>query len=254
MPAATSVTYRPGSMLMALRRRWAFPVVGFLIGALLGFALGSATASSFTASSSVLITPLVGNAYAVGATGTATDLATSLNTEAIVAVSDPVVKIAGDIPGGALTATVETNSQVIRISASDSNAGDAVDAANTVAESYLEYRSELATQIVEGQQTRLESRITELRDLVAQDRQSLKSVKDNNRAKVLSQRISSNLGQVFSLSSQVAELGTGSPGRILVSATADDAPRGVLRLALTAGLALIGALIGFGFAVARRRS
>jgi len=164
-----------------------------------------------------------------------------------------VLEIAGDLPGTDLTSTVETNSQVIRISASASATGDAVETANTVAEAYLQYRSELANRIVEGQQARLESRITELRDLVAQDRRSLKGVKDSDRAKVLSQRISSNLGQVFSLSSQVAQLGTGSPGRVLVSATADGGPRGLLSLALPLGLALVGAVIGVGWAVAPRR-
>ena len=253
LPTASSVTYRrPGSALLALRRRWVFPVGGLIVGALLGLALASATGANYTASSSVLITPLVGNAYAVTSTGTATDLATSVNTEALVAVSDPVLEIAGDLPGTDLTATVETNSQVIRISASDSAAGDAVETANTVAEAYLEYRSELANRIVEGQQARLESRIVALRELVVQDRERLRTA-TSTQAKVLSQRISSNLGQVFSLSSQVVELGTGSPGRVLVSATADGAPRGLLSLALTLGLALVGAVIGFGWAVARRR-
>ncbi len=252
LPTASSVTYRPGSVLLALRRRWMFPVGGLIVGALLGLALASATGANYTASSSVLITPLVGNAYSVASTGTATDLATSVNTEALVAVSDPVLEIAGDLPGTDLTATVETNSQVIRISASDSAAGDAVETANTVAEAYLQYRSELANRIVEGQQARLESRIVALRELVGQDRERLRTA-TSKQAKLLSQRISSNLGQVFSLSSQVAELGTGSPGRVLVSATADGAPRGLLSLALTLGLALVGAVIGFGWAVARRR-
>jgi Mrp family chromosome partitioning ATPase/capsular polysaccharide biosynthesis protein len=149
------VSRRPPLLSDALRRRWVLiaGVTAFCILAALAY--GQVRHTSYEADTTVIVYPLAGTPFAQQSSGT--QLFNDLSTEAQLVRSDPVSRLAQQqltsmgydklTLGGLIsrvTATVETNAQVLRLAYQAGAPRRARDGADAFAAAYLKYREALA--------------------------------------------------------------------------------------------------------------
>lgn len=249
-----------------MARRAAIPavilaVLGVVGGALAGDQLSSANTA--TATATILISPLEGNAFRPGDKGE--DLV-NLTTEALVARSDKVATLAAEqVPGATpaglvkeLEATALPNTQILEIVFRDADEQRALAGATAFAESFLSYREGRARQSIDEQLALLaEQQSTNDDELTALTDKLAATEPNSAQAALLTARIQAVATQISQLSTQVSQLAatTLNPGQVVTAAAIDpEGPLSPKTMMLGFGLLLgAGAGIAWGYLSARRR-
>lgn len=261
MPRSTVPS--PASLLAFLTRRTAaLTAVLTLIGAGAGYLAAGVVPQEHSATATILLNPLEGNAYRPGGSG---ENLINLTTEAQVVRSDKMNAEVAQALGwatepsalaGALAVSVQTNTQILSLTFTDPSAERAAEGAQTYAETYLTFRNERATtsidrdrQIIQEQVAALQA---ELDGLAAQ----ISQAGNTSDATVLTARVQTLTTQISQLTAQLADLSTTTldPGQVVVNATlaAANPLAGPLVLAAVGGLAGLVAGLALAFLLSRR--
>lgn len=228
-------------------------VVSMIILGVLGAASGYVGAmlvpTSPSATSTILVNPLEGNAYRPSGTGE--DLI-NLTTEAQVVASDAMAKtVADELSWQAeptalvkhLSVAVETNTQILSITFTDPDPKHAMEGAETYAESYLTFRKERASSSIGDERDLINAQVANLQsELNTLASQQAKTDPASSEATVLSARIQTLTSQLNQYNNQLADLSatTLNPGQLVAYATLDPANP----LTGAAPLSALGALLG----------
>jgi capsular polysaccharide biosynthesis protein/Mrp family chromosome partitioning ATPase len=234
----------PDSPRPAFPRRWlsfltrralVLAALAAVTAGLVGQALVSRLPVLHSATATVLITPLEGNAYRPGGSGE--DLI-NLTTEAEVMRSDVVAeRVASVLPGTpdpeavleALDVAVVTNTQILEITFADEDAGVAVAAAQAFADGFLAYRVDRARASIQDQSDLLSEQVDRRQeDLTAIAAELAAAEPDSPQATLLSARLETVTSQITQLMAQIADLAatTLDPGQLVAYAT--EVPPGPL--------------------------
>ncbi|SDR68244.1 hypothetical protein [Actinopolymorpha singaporensis] len=249
-------------VLDALRRHLVLLVVlGVVFGAA-GAGVALRNGLHYTASSSILLSPLQGNPYTPDGRG---DQLVNLQTEAQLVGTNGV---ASDVRRRLhLSQSVEeirthvavenpTNTQVLKVSYTARSSRDAVRGAQAFADSYLSYRERRANSIISSrlskihqQQTRTQRSLDELSDEMGRTDTS-----DSRRA-YLAERLSALASQLASLESETSTLTASDqwPGQVISSAAPDSGTGPRDAIVLGGAGAVAGLLLGVALALLRTR-
>lgn len=224
-------------VLSTFRRRWVTVVLAVVVGALLALAFAQATPQRYTATATIVVTPVISDPM----TGNREDV--NIRTEQEILRSREVARRAAaalGLPGDGseLRADVEVaaplGSQILEVTMRADTAQLAVDGANAIATAYLEVRHDAASDVTERYLARVDQQIE---DLLAEP-----STKTNDGL----------IEQLTRQRSSVA-LTDPEPGRIIGAATAPSSPSGPGLLTTLAGGTMAGLLLGVAAAVLRER-
>jgi capsular polysaccharide biosynthesis protein len=223
-----------------------------VVGALVGAALGSALPRTWSATSSVLVTPLEGNAYNPTTQGTAD---TNLETEAQIAGSDVITSKVVDSRHLKMTAralaqntdvAVEPNTQVLQVTYHSAQQTGVAKITQAIAKTFLDYRSQRRDESVQSRQDTIDQRIASIDAQVS-------SLQQRTPPPTLQLRALG--GQLLNLRVQAAGLASAatSPGEIITDATPQRSGLALPVWALVLAGAVLGLLIGVVYAVSRER-
>jgi uncharacterized protein involved in exopolysaccharide biosynthesis len=220
------------------------------LGAALGAAAGMKKSNDYVATSDVLVNPLVGNPYTTEGNG---DNLLNLETEAQLVDADSVVNKVADqlgveppVVAHAITVTVPTNTQIVRVAYSATSEQTAVEGSKAVAEAYLAERGARADRAVTATRDRIRAQIDATTRRLDGLEASLEASTSTNQTQVL-------LGKVDALNAELAQLRTDRaqtasgltiPGEVVVPASsANRFPVPWWIVGAIAG-GLIGAILG----------
>lgn len=225
------------------------------VGGLLGLVWSTQRGGEVrTAEVVVLLRPLEGNAFNPSTTGT--DLL-NMETEAQLVSSSVVASLAADRLGApeqagelrdGLDVAVPPNTQLVAITTEGSNAQEAVDRAEALAETFLAFRGDRAESDIFDRSARLREEIRTREALRRQIVSDLGEVEEDSAQGVIRrQRISELTTQLGEFRLQLAEFEAASqdPGQVVTTAAA--AGRGPLGQPWV--LPLLGGLLGLGAAL-----
>ncbi len=232
-----------------------------LIGAVLGGVAGSLRSDATTATATILVTPVSGNAFTPGGRG---DDLLNLLTEAELVGSDEVAGAVAEAEGGGATITgvlkglkaeVPPNTQLIKITYQATTKARAVDRAQLFAESFLAFRQNRAESAVNTQVTRIQEQVQ------TAERQLQELVRDVTAATggqqaLLRQRIDALTAYLVVLQTQLSESRVSStyPGQVVTPSSADF-QRSLTGPPLYAGMGgVLGVALGLLVAVFRARN
>lgn len=147
---------------------------------ILGLALGTAsyflTPRTYTSTATVFLNQLVGNPFSPTTPSSRTEQLAALTTESGVVLTDEVVEAAIDATGldnttpqtfrQSTEATIPSNSQVMEVSVTASTPHDAQRSAQALTESFLDFRTSRAQQVMDSQSQLLASREESLTKLL----------------------------------------------------------------------------------------
>lgn len=147
----------------------------------LGLALGTAsyflTPRTYTSTATVFLNQLVGNPFSPTTPSSRTEQLAALTTESGVVLTDEVIAAAIGTAGledatpqsfrQSTEATIPSNSQVMEVSVTASNARDAQRSAQALTQSFLDFRTSRAQQVMDAQGQLLASREESLTALLA---------------------------------------------------------------------------------------
>jgi capsular polysaccharide biosynthesis protein len=255
----------PFLVLQTLRRYWKTIMATLIIAGALAGAYVKLQSPTYTAHATVLVRPLVGNAFASDS-GTVAQTATiALQTDAQIAtsaaVADLVRKVIRTCRESASTAAVLTNTQLVKVSYVGPTRKVARDCARTFANEYLAYRVQLANQTIKSQSARLlaaETSTVAARDAAAKIADAktppANSAAASARAKAAAQvRVyNSRLTALQKEVGQLAALST-SPGSVLVHATLPRHANGIEPALIFVAALIFGLLLGALIAIWRGR-
>jgi len=250
----------PGQLATLLsRHRGLIAFIGAL-GFVAGLVVGYLLPASYTATATVLVTPLEGNPYSPVGRG---DDIVNLGTEAQLVGTDAVARLArGRLRAGdprALRSQVSVenppNTQVLDIAFSGSSGEKARAGAQAFAESYLEYRRQRTQSILDGKLAKLR----EQHKRVSQEMQSATAklpASSGSQRTFLNQRIlayTNQLGIIDEQSNDIAST-TVNPGQVITPAIRPGSTGRLTGTVLGALGGLVAALLlGAGIAVVRDR-
>lgn len=244
----------------AVRRAATHHPVIVIVAALIGFVLGAGYVqygpSNFTATSSLLVTPLIGNPYTTSDRGATLD---SLQTEAQVVTTDTVAAKAATTLKATqtpaqlrshVTATVPVNTQVIDIAFKGSSPDAARNGAEAFASAYLAYRIDRSKQTVNSSlasiNTQIASTTAALRDIADKQAGQQRSSYLDGRSSALSKQLATLETSRSTLSTQVLD-----PGTVISPAnTPASSNKSLLVILALVGL-ILGAILGWTIALLR---
>lgn len=243
----------PPQIWYALRAHLVLIVVMALLGAAAGAAVALLMPRTYTATASVLVRPLVGNAFSPDGQGS--DL-TNLETEAQIVTSDQILDtvIAG-LPGtigkrnlaNGVTVVVAPNTQILRVTAQRPQPGIAEDVSSALAEAYLDYRLERRDDYVDSRRASLQTRIEAIDAQLKELRRAGRSVDDPEMRSVAGQLLNLRL-QLSTLESAESQ-----PGDVIAVGRAKRSGLTIpLEVAVLGGL-LLGVVAGVALALLRER-
>jgi Mrp family chromosome partitioning ATPase/capsular polysaccharide biosynthesis protein len=222
--AADELVAAPSQLAAVLSRHRTFIVLIGLLGLGIGLVAGVLMPASYTASASVLITPLEGNPYSP--VGRSDDIV-NLGTEAQLVQTDAVARLArAKLHGGDPTTLRNhvavdnpANTQILTISYSGSRPKEAQTSAQAFADAYLDYRKQRSQDILDG-------KLKKLQDQSKRIQQSLQEATGQLAAAVgsqhtyLSQRISGYTNQLSIIDEQSNDISstTVNPGQVITPA------------------------------------
>lgn len=236
-------------------RRWLVAILCLLVGASAGWAAMVVLPRSYASTASVLVMPVT----PAMDTGSGVEQEVQIDTEAEIARSSQVASLGSQLADGQVTpeqlmagasVTVPTNSQVLDIAFRADAPALAQVGASSLAEAYLQQRSEQATQRTDRVVTSLQAQLTGLRTQLDQLNDSDAAQADQGtvqRADADAQR-SLLLDQISDINSRLVPLLTssGSGGSIITAAAEPQSPAFPQPfLALVAGTA-VGLLAALG--------
>jgi succinoglycan biosynthesis transport protein ExoP len=261
------VSRRPPLLSDALRRRWLLvaAVIAFCILAALAY--GQVRRSSYEADTSVVVYPVAGATFSQQQTGTA--LLDDLSTEAQVVRSDDVARLAQQLltakgydkltVGGLISrvsATVQTNTQVLRITYQAGTPRRARDGADAFATAYLSNREANAKAAAQADMASLEAKRKDLQQALRLNGQQLDAATPGSpQGFRLSAQITADDGSLADVTQQESDLTKRPvlPGEVLSPATLPSKPHGISAPILGGFGLLFGLLLGTIVAVARER-
>lgn len=244
----------------AFRRHKALVMACVLLVAGLAYGYTRTLSESFTASTSVLVKPTLGNPFSPETGSSGQQVTIAMTTEAAVVDSDGVAQIANKTldkhwdPGSdTVTASVPPNTQVVRIVYRAPTAESARAGAQTVAQAYLDYRR---AETSSSQKIRLETLQKQAKAVRANlDKASAEAAKDNPPVNAV-QNVQLYANQLVTLEttiSTVQSAGT-DPGSLVAPAALPDGPTGLDPRLLVGGGALGGLALGLTLAFWRERA
>lgn len=262
---------RRALFLLVSKRLWILTAVLAIAGATAGYLAGQYVPQPQTASATILVTPLEGNAFYPSSRG---EQLINLTTEALVLKSDAVAEIVLKKTGSdstpavllkSLSTNVPPNTQLIEISYEHRNVSTAEQRAQSFADSFLEFRSDRAKSYLDGQISGIRTETTSLADrMEVLAKQLKKPGTDAVEKTVLEARLSAGAGQIAALGARESSLATTriDPGQVITPASPDRAPLIGAKetfglLGLVAGLAAATVIILFsvrGHRVVKRKS
>lgn len=248
-----------GQLAVMVRRHLRLLIVLAVLGAAIGAGLVLVLPAKYSATASVLVTPLEGNPYSP--TGRGDDLV-NLETEAQLVGTDAVARIAqGKLRGGEVgrlrsqvSASVPPNTQVVNITYTTDSARGAEQGARVFAESYLEYRRQRAQSVLDGKLKKLQEQSARVEANLRNATQQLASATGTQRT-YLARRITAYTNQLGVIDEQTNDINSTavSPGQVINPASVPSTTK-IMRLVLfSVGGLLTGLAGGLAIAVALHR-
>ncbi len=245
MPRTTA---RPRTTASALKRHWlGIAVLTIVVTAIAGL-FAYQHSNKYQATATVLVRPLIGNAFSTTTSTTSDAVDVALQTESGLVSSNKVVLLANASGLNAnstdVSATGGTGTQLVQITfTADSSAG-ARHGANVFADAFLAYRRDLAIKAVDAQVSLLTSSQARLQKELAAA-QTLAAKK--NAPKSAQSQVSQLSSQIGSLTSQINQAKSTPTQPGLLTAPAISATGGAwwLAIAITLAAALV-AIAGGG--------
>ena len=244
----------------AIRRHIWLVVLPALILAPLGFLWGETRQDSYQSTVRVLLRPLPGNPFAPDSASTSQQQTVALTTEALVALSAPVVDRANPnlttpivVGEGTLSSSVPTNSQVVQLVVRGSSPEAAQTAAGVVAKAYLDHRAEVATATQKARIDSLTAQATAIRPkLEAASKAAAAAVPAPEAAQQV-QLYATQLSEVETAIEEAKAVPL-VPGEIIQAPSVPEVPVGLgsILMGLIAGV--VGLVIGFLLALWRERA
>lgn len=245
----------PSLAWTAIRYHPLIVVMGGILGLALTIAGLALVPVTQTADSTLLLRPLDGNPYSSEA---ARDPAVELQTESQVARSEEMAVIVIDELGidttpAALRADVTTrvpnNTQLIEVSYTGAEAGEAERIAQSFADQYLLYRVAQAESFRTGQSEALDRQIASAED-------DLDELVQRPDGSVPNSVVNSSTQDLLELRAEREALSALAldPGEVIVPARAESGAMGVLRALLPFLGLVLGLLVGIGAAIWREHS
>lgn len=241
-----SVDERPRTHLVrdALRRRWLLLLGSAVVIGGLTAAMALHGPPHYVASASVFLQPITGNALSPDATVNGQQVTVAMETEAGMVDSPDVVRRvsrrlhlpAADVRAR-VTASVPTNTKIVRIQFQATDPRAAQDGAQAFAEAFLDFREGLASEAQNRQITKLDAQAHQanasLRRLAKQTGSSAVA-----RRQVLVSRLATLQATIGQLNATDVHPGTISSPARLPAAPAGIPPMYLMALGVMAGLAL----------------
>lgn len=259
MSKLSSAEVRPHLVTDALRRHLLL-ILGCVVAlAVAAGGLAATRAATYESSAKVLIRPTLGNPFApdTGQSGPQVNIA--METESQVAQSAPVAEIANPkltkkwvLGTGTVKASVPPNTQVIQITFRAPSAALAQAGAETVAQSYLDYRSQ---QTTDTQKTRLDI-LTKQAEAVRKSLEAASKAAATVAAPAeAAQQVQLYANQLVTIQNSMStlEASGANPGSIITPAPLPNAAGGLGPLVFWLGGGLLGLAIGFVVAIWRER-
>lgn len=245
--AAEHSTEAPGQLAGMLRRRLRLLIVLAVLGTGLGIGAAFLVPTQFTATASVLVSPLEGNPYSPQGRG---DDLINLETEAQLVQTDTVAKLAQQrLKGGDLatlranvSVAVPPNTQVLNITYRASSASAAEAGTRAFADSYLQYRQQRAQAVLDGKLKKLTEQSQRVEANLRAATKRLATSVGTQRA-FLTQRITAYTNQLGVIDEQANDINSTpvSPGQVINPASAPTGAA-VQRFAVFGAAGLIGGL------------
>ena len=265
--APPDVSRRPPLLSDALRRRWLLVAAVTAFSILAALAYGQVRHASYEADTSVIVYPVEGSSFAQQQTGTA--LLNDLSTEAQVVRSDDVARLAQQqlvtkgydkltVAGliARVSATVETNTQVLHITYQAGAPRRARDGADAFASAYLSHRESNAKAAAKAGLDTIAASQKAIQQTLTLNRNALDAATPGSaEAFRLNAQITVDDKSLIDLAKQEADLTKRPvlPGEVLSPATLPSAPHAVSAPILAGFGLLLGLLLGTIVAVARER-
>jgi succinoglycan biosynthesis transport protein ExoP len=262
----TDSSHRPALLIDAVKQRWRLIAIITAFCIIAAVAYGQVRHKQYVAETKVIIYPVAGTPFFEQQTGSQLN---DLLTEAQTVRSDEVANAANQLLqekgyskltlGGLISrvsATPETNAQVLRISYTAGTPVRARDGADAFAAAYLDYRQTLAQQAAVEQQKPIAAQRSDAQQALSADRDKLQTLSPGSTAYERTQaQITQVEKQLVDLRTQATDIQRRSvlPGEVLSPATLPSAPHGISGPILAGFGFLLGLLIGTIAAVARER-
>ncbi|QFG24732.1 Wzz/FepE/Etk N-terminal domain-containing protein [Actinomadura sp. WMMB 499] len=248
-----------GQLVAMLRRRMRLLIALVVAGTVAGVGAGILLPAQYSATASVLVSPLEGNPYSPEGRG---DDLINLETEAQLVQTDAVAELVQQKLKGqdvsALRASVSTvvppNTQILNIVYNSDSGDSAETGARAFAEAYLKYRQQRAQAVINGKLKKLDEQATKVQENMAQANQQLAGASGTQRT-LLGQRITAYANQLGVIDEQKNDVSSTpvEPGQVINPASAKGGA-GTKRIGIFgAGGLVAGALLGLALVLTRER-
>lgn len=248
-----------GQLIRTVRQHLLLLGIVTFITTALAVTVGFLQGTSYTATTSVLVTPLEGNPYSPEGRG---DDLINLETEAQLVTTDTVAKLAaGQLPGSdparlraKVSVSVPPNTQVLNISYTDQSARGARDGAQAFANAYLQHREQRAKAVTDGQMAKLREQAQRVERALQQATRQLSGANATERA-FLNQRITAYTNQLGVIDEQINTIASTpiDPGQIITPAGLPKSSGHMMLLIYGAAGLVAGLVLGTGLALVRTR-
>ncbi|WP_026402224.1 Wzz/FepE/Etk N-terminal domain-containing protein [Actinomadura rifamycini] len=248
-----------GQLVAMLRRRMRLLIALVVAGTVAGVGAGVLLPAQYSATASVLVSPLEGNPYSPEGRG---DDLINLETEAQLVQTDAVAELVQQKLKGedvsTLRANVSTvvppNTQILNIVYNASSGDGAEKGARAFAEAYLKYRQQRAQAVINGKLKKLEEQAAKVQENMTQANQQLATASSAQRT-LLGQRITAYANQLGVIDEQKNDVSSTpvEPGQVINPAAAKGGA-GVARIGIFGAAGLVaGALLGLALVLTRER-
>lgn len=234
-----------------------------IIGLLLGYLASTRVEQTASATTSILLNPLDGNAYYPSTRG---EQLVNLGTEAEALRSDAVAAIVKEATDSSQDASSllddvsvdnPPNTQILDVTFSAEDVATAEQYSQAFADAYLEYRTQRADSVIGAQVEQLNKQIADAQaNLDALSRQIVALPSASAAAEVLRQQSQAAANQIGDLTSRQADLAALSrdPGQIVTPASGSESSATRTTIILVVAGGVIGFAIGLAIALIRSTS
>lgn len=259
---------RPNFFSRAMRHNWVLALVVLIFGAMVATGVVVTSTPSYSSTSIVFLEPLAGNPYSPTTPTSRTEQLAALTTEAGLIYTDAVMQSAvaiakadgftlGVDARNDIFTEVPSNSTVVQITLTQSSPEIAQAGAQALAEAYLGYRKDRATNVITAQDELRKQRQASITKLLtdASDRLNAAKTSDAEAAQIvdLQQQVTLYAGQLatVNLDQTGADATSIAPGDIISPAALPTAKNGLNPLFLGLAIFLGGAALGIVLALAK---
>ncbi|OLT27975.1 hypothetical protein BJF79_42175, partial [Actinomadura sp. CNU-125] len=248
-----------GQLVAMLRRRMRLLIALVVAGTVVGVGAGVLLPAEYSATASVLVSPLEGNPYSPEGRG---DDLINLETEAQLVQTDAVAELVQRKLKGEDIATLRSrvstvvppNTQILNIVYSAGSGDAAETGARAFAEAYLKYRQQRAQAVIDGKLKKLEEQAAKVQENMTAANRQLAGASAAQQS-LLGQRITAYANQLGVIDEQKNDVSSTpvAPGQVINPAAAKGGA-GVKRIGIFgAGGLVAGALLGLALVLTRER-